>query len=147
MHHDTFNADFYITAATIIPILYLALTLQGQSFERLAEAHKRNHDVPRDKRKGRWTLLEALFLSAPYFILISGIVGELLAIFALYNRMAPAGAGPYVLMFTLFLLAAVAAGPVLSYNAMFSEYGANPPGDNSQEPSGSPEDDSAPPSD
>lgn len=35
MYHDTFNADFYITAATVIPLLYLALTLQGQTYERI----------------------------------------------------------------------------------------------------------------
>ncbi len=29
----TFNSDFYVTAATIIPVLYLALAVQGQTFD------------------------------------------------------------------------------------------------------------------
>lgn len=33
MHYDTFNADF--AAATVIPILYSALMLQGPTYESL----------------------------------------------------------------------------------------------------------------
>lgn len=29
----TFNSDLYATAATIIPVLYLALAVQGQTFD------------------------------------------------------------------------------------------------------------------
>jgi hypothetical protein len=41
MHKDTFNADFYLAAATVIPILYLALTLQGQPTKLSSAAHLR----------------------------------------------------------------------------------------------------------
>jgi hypothetical protein len=37
MQHDTFNADFYVVAATVIPILFLALTLQGPFYKELRE--------------------------------------------------------------------------------------------------------------
>jgi hypothetical protein len=30
---DSFNADFYVTAATLIPVLYLALAVQGSTFD------------------------------------------------------------------------------------------------------------------
>jgi hypothetical protein len=38
MHHDTFNANFYVVAATIIPVFYLALTIQGRTFELLLQS-------------------------------------------------------------------------------------------------------------
>jgi hypothetical protein len=32
------NADFYVTAATVIPVLYVALTLQGRTFHDILTA-------------------------------------------------------------------------------------------------------------
>lgn len=28
-----FNADFYVTCATVIPVLFIAVTVQGQAYE------------------------------------------------------------------------------------------------------------------
>jgi hypothetical protein len=33
-----FNADFYITCATVIPVLYLALAVQGGTYEAMLKA-------------------------------------------------------------------------------------------------------------
>lgn len=35
MHKGAFNVDFYLMAATVIPVVFLALTLQNQSYERI----------------------------------------------------------------------------------------------------------------
>ena len=32
-----FNADFYVTAATVIPVLYLALAVQGSTFDAMSK--------------------------------------------------------------------------------------------------------------
>jgi hypothetical protein len=88
MHKDTFNADFYITAATVIPILYLALTLQGQTyqdlvriiFKKMAEGEKAS---VRSLRYW-WSLLVAATLpGAAGLILITGFAGELSAVLTL----------------------------------------------------------------
>jgi hypothetical protein len=31
--NDAFHSDFYVTGATVIPVLFLALTLQGSTFD------------------------------------------------------------------------------------------------------------------
>jgi hypothetical protein len=33
-----FNANFYITAATVIPVLFLAIAVQGRTYENLLKA-------------------------------------------------------------------------------------------------------------
>jgi hypothetical protein len=37
-----FNADFYVTAATVIPVFYLALTLQGSTYRDLMTRWRKN---------------------------------------------------------------------------------------------------------
>jgi hypothetical protein len=59
MQHDTFNADFYITAATVIPLLYLALTLQGNSYDSMMRRARELQAGHRDPRRvGEYPRLE-----------------------------------------------------------------------------------------
>ena|SRR5258708_37245863 len=129
MHHDTFNADFYITAATVIPIFYLALTLQGQTYQEILTRLKDSSHL----ESLTATLTSFVMLMAGFLIVFYGILGELLAIIALYERKPPSvsGGGTNVLISMIGLLAAVTIGPALRllllfYRALIME---NPPSD------------------
>jgi hypothetical protein len=118
MHKDTFNADFYITAATVIPILYLALTLQGQTFEQMIKRMVKG--LPRRKGLTLWQfvlsrLFRSAFVTASSAIIFFAILGEWDAILALYNRSASPTTGSIVLGSLLILMIAVIAGPALRW--------------------------------
>ena len=113
VHSDAFNADFYVTVATVIPVLYLALTLQGQTFESLVVQHKRLHDVPLRERDLGWTSKDFILFTAAYLIPIGAIIGEGIAIFDIYRETAYGS--DLIIGSIAILLAAVAAVPLLSF--------------------------------
>lgn len=140
MHKDTFNADFYITAATVIPLLYLALTLQGRTYDRmlsrvtseyaawvpvrwswrsLRQVEGGLNEADRQRfqhltNKSRWMTFRIMVLQfAAFYIVLSGILGEWLAILAIYKGSSDNGR---LILFSLYtLLIAVAVGPVLRF--------------------------------
>jgi hypothetical protein len=178
MHHDTFNADFYVVVATVIPLLYLALTLQDQTYERvmnwsvkqlmkLSDYHtarqvfslqaairkafledqdqagmkvslppappgsaadmidklRRGEELSpdmlsKDIPKVNWRLFWILHIAGG-LILASGIVGEGLAIWALYARPSSQVIELTVLILSLVLLVAVAAVPLLRVGMLY----------------------------
>jgi cytochrome bd-type quinol oxidase subunit 2 len=124
MHHDTFNADFYVVAATVIPVLYLALTLQGQTYEWIISQYRK---VVREFAKAaaqenpeKWVMFRT---SAPiiaialgsYAIVLPALLGELSAIMALYKGSASHGTTQFVFVNFVILLIVVLAGPVIQY--------------------------------
>jgi hypothetical protein len=118
---NTFNADFYIAAATVIPILYLALTLQGSTFEELLTRWKTSlRKVPLSSVWGLTVRLLAFlaFLIAGSIIILAGFVGEYASIVALYRRSATGSAGQFVLISFTGLLLAVLAPPAFKFWAM-----------------------------
>ncbi len=125
MHDDTFNADLYVTLATVIPVLYLALTLQGRTFERLLARHQRLHAVPFEQQDWRWNLLDVAFIAAAYIIALCTFTGEGCAIWVLYNRASDVF-GVWVIACMFILLAAVVAGPIFGWLKMI---GTVTPGD------------------
>jgi formate hydrogenlyase subunit 3/multisubunit Na+/H+ antiporter MnhD subunit len=111
MHKDTFNTDFYVVAGTIIPVLYLALTLQGQTFERVISTSIKQARASRRLAWLRaWTLLATGGL-----IVATGFIGEWTTMTALYNRSADSSTSQKVLFCIFLLLIAVTAGPALRY--------------------------------
>ena len=84
-----FNRDFYAAAATIIPVLFLAVTIQGRAFEQLSALNQK---------------------VLPWFAAIvfgSGCIGELYAITALYRQAASTRTSETVLGATIILIVAV----------------------------------------
>jgi hypothetical protein len=104
---DNFNADFYITCATVIPVLFIAVTLQGQVYEAvLREALKtRQMGAVAESR---------LLQQVAYFIWAPGAIGEVFAVLALYYGHNVGGSRLYVLLATLILVVAVAARPFVA---------------------------------
>jgi hypothetical protein len=90
-----FNDIFYATTATIIPVLFLALTVQGGAITDLVTA----------KRFGPWVA---------GFIVGACCTGEIEAVFALYKRSASTNTAQGVLAVTIFLIVAVGALPFVT---------------------------------
>lgn len=100
------NSDFYVVSATVIPVFFLALTLQGKQFEEaeklmqtLTSSFKKLLDqVEKDiaaKSYSRdfWKIISSGFaVSVIYLItlalLLISVLGEALAVWALYNEKA-----------------------------------------------------------
>lgn len=74
----SFNADFYVTTATVIPVLYLALAIQGPLYTELIRHLN-------EALSNRQLIYLPLRLAA-YPILAAAFFGELSAISALYYR-------------------------------------------------------------
>jgi len=119
MHHDTFNADFYVTAATVIPILYLALTLQGRTYEDIVNAVfgkiRRNYIAQAGVRSYIWLILAVILSLAAVAIVVFGITGEWEAILALYNHYSTPGGASWVLFASIILMIAVGIGPIIRF--------------------------------
>jgi hypothetical protein len=123
-----FNGLFYATAATIIPVFFLALAVQGRMYADLLQtaralARARRHPVftrtadgrlPRSSRLEMGTV-NGLAWFAALLIPISGFFGEQGAIIALYRGSDNSSTRIIVLVSTLFLLVAVAMGPVVTF--------------------------------
>jgi hypothetical protein len=136
-HHaaaPAFNSTFYATVATVIPVLFLAIALQGGTYQTLLAAYAANVRAYRQTMRaaraaGQLTLRKAL-ASVPSTHLpgyaaaatvLAGLYGEGVALDALYSQQAPPAAGLGVLIATLYLVAIAASGPIGQYQRMVSQ--------------------------
>jgi hypothetical protein len=113
-----FNGLFYATTATIIPVLFLAIAVQGRGYENLINSIDVVDPLTDDSGPwytvlGRMAAYLALFMAAGG-ILIYGVLSEIAAIYALYQQQAESGTGQLVLTGVIFLIIATAAGPALT---------------------------------
>jgi hypothetical protein len=119
---EPFNSDFYVTCATVIPVLFLAFAVQGRSYEdllRLAlEQDQARKPGGRLRRAVRYVGVQALRYSA-YIILVAGIGGEMVALAALYYGREGPDQRVLVLRLTALLVVAAASGPIASYVKTF----------------------------
>jgi hypothetical protein len=92
-----FNTDFYATAAAVIPVLLLAVTLQSRAYQQLSSLKVK---------------------ATPYLagvVIGVGGAGEILAIVALYRQAAWYDTPSYVLTATIILVVAVSAAAFLAF--------------------------------
>ena len=113
-----FNSTFYATVATVIPVLFLALAIQSQSYQgvlnaalRLAPGFQRGD---RTARRALRTFVALRLLWGAYGFLLAAVVGEVLALSALYLGREPAGVRPTVYVAAIVLVLAAAAGPTVT---------------------------------
>jgi hypothetical protein len=119
-HVLPFNVVFYATIATIIPVLFLAIAVQGRLYEDLLKAGISALEWPRSAKQRRralgrifWAWIAScalLFLLAT--ILVSGIGGEIQAILALDWR-RPVGDPSAAAQGVILLTVVAGIGPVL----------------------------------
>jgi hypothetical protein len=111
----TFQPDFYVTCATVIPVLFLAVAVQGTSYQDLLDTLVKAARAPRDAPPLRklWAYTAAALTGAVgYLVVVLGLGGEAAALVTLYLG-HEAGQRGIVLLATLTLVAAAAAGPVV----------------------------------
>lgn len=133
---DSFNSNFYITAATVIPLFYITLFLQGSLVQGFAKRVGDKWKVPASdmsnaldrllKRDFRRSTIDSAIVSFVYFyvltpvvtlILISAIAGiaaEAISLWALYYQSDNTVMRAIVLWSMLGLLCLVCAKPTMT---------------------------------
>jgi hypothetical protein len=110
-----FNETFYSVAATIIPVLFLALAVQGPFLDELLSLADRPR--ARSSRPAR-ALASTYAADAPWrvgvFVVIFSTVGEILAIVALYQQHATETGGSITLTGVILLVVLTAFKPTLA---------------------------------
>jgi hypothetical protein len=126
-----FNGLFFATVATVIPVLFLAIVLQANTYQALLLAYANEARAYRariraikaaDRLTIRLALAGAFDIHLPGIlaaaILVAGIYGEGTVLVALYERQAVPGGGLGALIATLFLATAADSGPIGQYQQM-----------------------------
>jgi uncharacterized membrane protein len=120
-----FNVDFYVTTATVIPVLFLALALQSSTYENLLKAFSAMAHAS-DALEPRWPgaspryqevaagIAAATLAIIAILLLFVAVVSEVLAVYALYQRQAQSTTGGVVLFGAILMVIATAAGPALT---------------------------------
>lgn len=116
-----FNANFYLTAATVIPVLYLALTLQGNTYNNLMTRWRK---INKESSFTFWpqvrVVTAAILAISGAAITILGIIGEYSALQALVQERTGPNTQVNVFDACTALLITVGIGPVyLFLNAFF----------------------------
>ena len=115
-----FNADFYVTLATVIPVLYLALTLQGTTFEKvMIYWRSSNKKAPRTFKGQAPTFIVGAVSIAAAGIVSYSVNGEYLALHALYSQDSSSATGTTVYTSVILLLFLTAAGPFARFAATY----------------------------
>jgi hypothetical protein len=129
-----FNGLFYATAATIIPVLFLAIAVQGRTYENLVKTLRAPSPRWTWTFTGPWrqqlpaVIVALATMTIVVAILVFGAVSEILAVYALYQQQALARIGQGVLNAVIFLVIATAAGPALAFlRALFTHPKSNEP--------------------
>lgn len=126
----TFQPDFYVTCATVIPVLFLAVAVQGPFYQDLLDALVKAARAPVDAPPIRafWAYVAMLLVDIVTWVVVgSGVLGEFLALLALYLGQEVARA--IVLVAALIQLLAAATGPIARYRAASKlSLGWGPPG-------------------
>jgi hypothetical protein len=125
----TFNSNFYLTTAAVIPVLYIALIVQANTMrDMLVRLNNAMHAKITSEPSGPIALvLIILGLTAAFAIwltsvgiVIFGIVGEIASILSLYNQSDSGTIRLLVLVSTILLLVITTIGPVLTVSFAFT---------------------------
>jgi hypothetical protein len=130
-HAPTFNFNFYLAAATVIPVLFLALAVQGHTYKNMLERARRTAEntlrqyetarlLPRNGPRRTLTdqadvgcITGCATLLGAVLILFFGSIGEITAISALSNQQSNWFENGLVGFATVYLALAVAGYPIL----------------------------------
>jgi hypothetical protein len=105
----SFPSDFYVTCATVIPVLFVALIVQGGTYEAmLRTALDAAQTLP---RRNRDIAAAHVLPVVAYLTFAAGLLGEALALVVLYRGADTHAIRISVLITTLILLVMVTAVP------------------------------------
>ncbi len=109
---DSFNADYYVAASAVIPILYLALTLQSSTFEGIVKRMGKSGAIPLSTLKSAsYGLGLALMAIAGSAVILNGILALFGVFLVLYDRQSNHVIDLYELFSIMALLIFVVADP------------------------------------
>lgn len=138
-----FNTAFYSTAALLMPVLFLAIAVQGNAFQQVISAPGRiaadaavtaRGDLNQLKAARQdeilklftvWLKIEAVRIAvwllelAAYLIMAAGAIGELLAVYALYQGHDQPGFRLTVLLSAALLICGALIEPVQAQVSIF----------------------------
>ena len=104
-----FPSDFYVVCATVIPVLFLALVVQGGTYEAMLNAAR---NAARALPRRTWNYVLARFLPWVAYLAVAGALGgELLSLLALFSGSDTYQPRLVVLITTISLMGVVAAAP------------------------------------
>lgn len=151
-----FNHDFYVTTATVIPLLYITLILQSEQVQKFAKIVGIQYDKFSNKWDGAWGSMKrgenilrnfgnlllggiGLYVFPPIMAIVAasalaGVAAEAYSLWALYYQKDIAAMRVLVLWSTLWLLILMCSRPtmIIIRNLMFSytdELAARRPGE------------------
>jgi hypothetical protein len=112
-----FNGLFYATCATVIPVLFLAIAVQGHAYENLINTFTNAYS--RAATPGPWhhTLrpaFTALIAAITTFYFLYSAIAEILAIYALYQQQAESSTLYFILAAIIFMVIITAADPAIA---------------------------------
>lgn len=113
-----FNANFYIVVATIIPVLFVALAVEGHAYQDLLKGYGVVGRFTAPKRP--WyqiaaaTIARYALFQIAYSIVVFGAITEILSGYVLYQQRVGSSTGQVVLVGTIFMVLAVVAGPAIA---------------------------------
>ena len=136
---DVFNANFYIVSATVIPLFYITLTLQGPMFEDLQHVARRagtsmdkaikrfDTDIEYPSKWRRfayglhtwimivsWATIATVTFIFAGLIILAGIAGEIISLLALYHESDTPITRSFVLWSMIGLLGLIPIRPALA---------------------------------
>ncbi len=114
-----FNGLFFATAATIIPVLFLAIAVQSRGYQNLLDLltaiDLRSRKFGQSRlRLGAVTFFVSLLLAALYIVLYAAF-SEVAAVDSLYRQQATAYEQQVVLTGTTIMIIATVVGPALAF--------------------------------
>jgi hypothetical protein len=117
-----FPSDFYVTCATVIPVLFLAVAVQGRTYESVLQAARRAlpNSSASERARRPWRWLRQLWGIVKSWVLqiiacavvVAGGYGEVEALLALYRGSEAPGQRWAVLLTTLILVDGSCRWPV-----------------------------------
>jgi hypothetical protein len=115
----SFNGLFYATAATVIPVLFLAIAVQGSRYQDLTGPMVRAVERGRNSRtwyeRLAFSALAGGNLGAAFLTLVYGVAGEIAAILALISQQASGIELALAAGAPILLTLVVAVGPAVHY--------------------------------
>jgi hypothetical protein len=115
-----FNADFYVTTATVIPVLYLSLTLQGTTFERIMSYWRSSNKKAPFTFRGQLPIYAIAIGSIAFgSIVLFSVYGEYLALRALYSQESSPRTDQTVYVSVIALLIITAIGPFIRFTTAY----------------------------
>ena len=114
----TFNAQFYATVAQVIPVLFVALAVQGPTYQAMLTHAGRMARIRREEpwRRRAWAKSVSWFLRlVAWTTVVGGTYGEINALLALRDRTEDPITGRDELLVVGFLILMTAAGPAVRF--------------------------------